>query len=214
MKLLAIAGRKQSGKDSLGNFLVRNHLELFTDVLDVKKVGWGDSLKRMVGDLFDVPDEWLWGTDKDKDNLTKVKWCDLPHWKELKNVGDGKAHGYTDFLTVRELLQHFATEIVRKMNPDAWVNIAVKEVQRHNYDLAVFIDTRFPNEVDKIHSLGGKVIRLTRKEDVPAVHESEYLLDRENYDWSNFDAVIDNKLMTLTEQENELSKLLEVWGWK
>lgn len=225
--LLAFSGRKQAGKDTLGSFLINNKNKLFgyefdtndRDLFSVpvvksaKKYGWADFLKRIIGDLFNVPDELLWGTDDDKNSLTSVYWGDLPHWRELRNVGDGREHGYSQCLTVRELLQQFGTEIVRNMYRDAWVTAAMKQVKRDNLDLAVFTDTRFPNEVEAIKNAGGKVIRLTRKETEQANHKSEVSLDPDKYSRINFDWVIDNENMSLIEQEECLVNLLKSWRW-
>lgn len=205
MRLLAFSGRKQSGKDTLGNFLVEKGMNLFGGGVKVTKLGWADPLKRMIGDLFQIPDNWLWGTDEDKNNLTSVIRGNLPHY-----VG---GNNFDQVLTVRELMQQFGTEIIRKMNSDAWVNASMAKLDREKLDFVVFIDTRFPNEVNAIKDRGGKVIRLTRNEDSFSNHESELILDRENYDWSNFDIVLDNKCMTLKEQEIELVSSFRKLGW-
>ncbi|RJQ26411.1 hypothetical protein C4577_03605 [Candidatus Parcubacteria bacterium] len=212
MKLIAISGRKQSGKDTLGNFLIADY--------GAKKYGWADSLKRMIGDLFVVPDEWLWGTEEDKNNLTCVKWKDLPHWYVL--VTEAIHRGETEkevelrgdqYLTVRELLQQFGTGIVRTMYCDAWVNAGKARLRREKPKFAVIIDMRFPNELFAVKELGGKCIRLTRKQDEPANHESEWSLDPDKFDWRNFDAVIDNSKMNLKEQEEALVNVMKGWGW-
>ena len=94
-------------------------------------------------------------------------------------------------MTARELLQYFGTDIRRKMNTDEWVNHTLRTIKSEQSSLAIIADVRFPNEVESVKSAGGKVIRLTRefKEDG---HSSETALDKNNYDWSNFDLIIDN----------------------
>lgn len=65
-------------------------------------------------------------------------------------------------------------------------------------DKFVISDVRFPNEVEFIQSLGGKVIRLTAPNRTAnsklsaeaRAHESEIALD--DYPLSNFDAVVNN----------------------
>lgn len=215
MKLLALAGRLQSGKDSLGDFLVRNRKELM-GVETAKKYGWADALKQDLADKFDVPEHLLWGTDEDKNQPTSVQWWDLPHWNDLSesraDIKTFNANG--GYLTIRELLQHWGTEICRSMREDIWVSLAMKRVKADNCDLAVMIDTRFPNEVAAVKAAGGKVVRLTRNEGVPTEHQSEYTLDKERYDVSNFDAVVANNQMTKTQAERVLVSLLDQWGWK
>ena len=94
-------------------------------------------------------------------------------------------------MTARELLQYFGTDIMRKMHRGVWVDQAIKTIQREQTELAVIADVRFPNEVEAIKAAGGKVVRLTREYEEDS-HDSELALDKESYDWSNFDLVIDN----------------------
>lgn len=216
MRLLAISGRKQSGKDTLGNLLVANY--------GAKKYGWADSLKGMVGDLFNVPDEWLWGSEEDKNNLTCVKWGNLPnwfdlhynHWKDISNKYPSQENileKANSCLTVRELLQQFGSGVVRKMFSDAWVNAGKAKLRREQPEFAVIIDMRFPNELFAVKELGGKSIRLTRKQEEVPKHESEWSLDKDKFDWKNFDTVIDNSRMGLKEQEEALISIMKGWGW-
>lgn len=98
-------------------------------------------------------------------------------------------------MTSRELLQYFGTDVMRKMYENVWVDYAVKTITREKSNLAIVADVRFPNEVEAIKNAGGKVIRLTR-EFAEDSHSSENALDKENYDWSNFDYVVNNTDMT------------------
>lgn len=108
------------------------------------------------------------------------------------------------FMTAREVLQYFGTNIIRKIYSDAWVKSTIKKIIDDNSMMAIVADVRFPNEVRAIQQNNGYVIRLTRfiEEDS---HESENLLD--NY--KKFDYVIDNMNMSIQEQSVELSKIME-----
>lgn len=210
-KILAITGRKQSGKDSLGNFLVSNATELFGPGFVVRRFGFADPLKEMVSNLFGVPLEWMHGSEKDKNRLTTVCWGHLPHF-DRENEVNGRG---SDSLTVRELLQQFGTEVVRRMSEDAWVNALHRKIERDGLcDLAVIPDCRFPNEILAVKEWGGKAIRLTRNQEAKAEHESEWSLDRDYFDWDNFDVVVDNRNMSLGNQNHHLAELLREWGWR
>ena len=52
----------------------------------------------------------------------------------------------------RDILQHVGTDIVRKNNPDAWVNIMVELLKgvRTEFDFVLIPDVRFENEIDVI----------------------------------------------------------------
>lgn len=50
----------------------------------------------------------------------------------------------------RYLLQHVGTDIVRKQNPDFWVNFVISFVSlfKDEWDYIIIPDCRFPNEID------------------------------------------------------------------
>ena len=52
----------------------------------------------------------------------------------------------------RYILQHVGTDIVRKNNPDTWVNIMVELLKgvRTEFDFVLIPDVRFENEIDVI----------------------------------------------------------------
>lgn len=211
MKLLAISGRKQSGKTTLADFILRNRKEFF-GVEHGISLGWATALKIELSDKFNIPMRLLEGTDEDKNTLTTVRWKDLPHFSRLNPVE--LEINPEDFLTVRNLLQQWGTEVNRYTDPDIWVRVTMRNIERGKYDVVILNDTRFPNEVEAIKKIGGKVIRLTRNGKVPATHASEISLDKDNYDWSNFDAIIENERMNVSGKERVMKNLLEQWGWK
>ena len=52
----------------------------------------------------------------------------------------------------RYILQHVGTDVVRKNNPDAWVNIMVELLKgvKTEFDFVLIPDVRFENEIDVI----------------------------------------------------------------
>jgi hypothetical protein len=64
----------------------------------------------------------------------------------------------------RELLQRLGTEVGRDIiDPNCWVNIARRKIESLPAGTNVVItDCRFPNELDMIRSLGGKLIYIER----------------------------------------------------
>lgn len=82
-----------------------------------------------------------------------------------------------------------------------------KKDNKRKPKLAIITDCRFPNEVEAIKSAGGIVARLTRN-----VHNSEHIsesiLDKDNYDWGNFDYVLDNKSIDLLDQLVQIKEMM------
>jgi hypothetical protein len=238
MLILGISGRKQSGKSTIGNFILSLYLAklgycekiymdedgqlLISDILgdtryegvfDIRKLvdtyndprfiqainklnskvkiyNFADVLKtdiciNMLGLTYDQ----CYGTDDNKNEMTNIVWNDKK-------------------LSARDVMQIVGTDIFRKLDTNVWVRSTINKIIRDKPDLAVITDCRFPNEVDSIKQSGGKVIRLTRNP-FQSDHLSETILDKDNYDWSNFDYVVDNSDVTLLDQFTQIKKLLE-----
>ncbi len=100
----------------------------------------------------------------------------------------------------RALLQNVGTNIVRKRNPNFWIEIIDSLIDGifYDYDYIIIPDTRFPNEIDywKRSQMLLTCIKVVRpSEDIvdqltpqAQLHESETALD--NYD---FDYIIEAK---------------------
>jgi hypothetical protein len=240
--IIGIAGKKQSGKNTMANYLHGEKLKklgVINDfsingsgqlvistsvggddelgILDVtrkdtafveyahyniwpyiKLYSFADGLKNLCIDFFGLRTEQVYGTDKQKNTKSNIKWENLPSRKK----GD-KSKGY---MTSRELLQYFGTDVMRQMSENVWVDHALKSIVGEQSELAIIADVRFPNEVDAIKAAGGKVIRLTREYEKDQ-HESESALDKDNYDWDNFDFIIDNSRGGTPEFCEDISKL-------
>ncbi len=163
----------------------------------VKSFSFADPLKVISIQLFGLTEQQCYGTDEDKNTPINLKW------ENMLGVGDKSG-----FMTAREFLQYFGTNVCRKIKDDIWVESCIGRMLTSGTELAIVPDIRFPNEVESIQQAGGKVIRLTRSPHEDS-HSSEIALD--NYE--GFDHVIDNKNMTIDETNMELLKVLREWGW-
>jgi hypothetical protein len=105
-------------------------------------------------------------------------------------------------------MQYVGTDIFRKMDTDVWVKSTINKILKEGPELAIITDCRFPNEVEAIKNIGGKVLRLTRSPFL-SDHISETVLDKESYDWNNFDYIINNDNHNLYDQFSELKTILE-----
>lgn len=237
-KIIGISGRKQSGKNTVANFVNGEVLlsrEMITDFdisdqgqLEIEttnqlgKSGWGvfdvtrkdeeftsyaessiwpfikvyhfaDSLKKLCIDFFDMSPQQVYGTDDDKNTETKYS-----------------QNGWKHKMTVREFLQYFGTDVMRKIKDTVWVDYTIKSILNEQPDIAIIPDVRFPNEINAIHKAGGIVIRLTRdlySDD----HKCENALDPSNYNWDNFDFTIENHDGSIEDLKQELNKINHLW---
>lgn len=236
MLVLGISGRKQSGKTTAGNFILslymsklglaqqillddegqillsdfggnqsyqglfQPHLIPQSDIdaqnllhklySQVKIYNFADVLKQDICmNILGLTYDQCYGTDDNKNQMTHLTWNDKT-------------------LSSRDAMQIIGTDIFRKLDPDVWVKATISKIVREKPDLAIITDCRFPNEVSSIQNIGGKVIRLTRNPH-NSDHLSETILDRDKYDWSKFDYIIDNTESSIYDQVKEIKKLIE-----
>lgn len=62
----------------------------------------------------------------------------------------------------RRILQYVGTDVVRKKEPDFWVNFVVKmlDLFGDNWDYVIIPDVRFPNEIDKLKEAGYDTVHI------------------------------------------------------
>lgn len=172
----------------------------------VKQYSFADKLKQFCMDVYGLTYEQCY-TQQGKIEKTKIQWSGFP--KEIRKKFNAKPK---DFLTVRELLQAFGTEIVRKIYSDAWVESCVKQIASDQPEFAIITDVRFPNEVKGVHDAGGLTLRLLRNP-INSDHESESALDPYKFDQTQFSAILDNSQLTFAEQNEQVFEILHQWGW-
>ena len=163
----------------------------------VRSFSFADPLKSIAIQLFGLTEEQCYGTDEDKNTPINIKWENMP------NVINASG-----FMTAREFLQHFGTDVCRGIKPDIWTSACINRILSSGTELAIVPDVRFPNEVESIQKAGGKVIRLTRKPHEDE-HDSETALD--GYD--EFDHVIHNADMNIDQTNMALMEVMKGWGW-
>jgi len=206
-QIIGFSGRKFSGKntcaDQMEGLILAHSPSLFPRIANhVRLYAFADPMKRVCQQFFGLTRNQCYGSNTEKNTPTILQWGDFP-----VHIPD-KA-GY---MTAREVLQFFGTEVIRAMEANAHVRALMWDIEHDHPEFALVTDVRFPNEVDAIRERGGKVIRLTRALYGEDNHPSESSLDPERYDWDNFDFVLDNANMNLEEQRQNLRTLVELWG--
>jgi len=186
-KIIAFSGRKQSGK-STGSEYIQSVIS-HNSSLSSKIYNFADPLKQDICiNILGLTYEQCYGSDEHKNTLTDLEW------NEKK-------------LSAREAMEIIGTEIFRKLKNNVWVDATINKIRRENIDVAIITDCRFPNEVEAIKNSGGYVIRL----DLDPFHSdatAEKALDKHNYDWSNFNTVIENSGMTPQEKNASILRFL------
>lgn len=153
----------------------------------IKVYSFADPLKNDICiNIFGMTYDQCYDEDG-KNSLTNITWESMPNSNK------------TGYMTGREVMEYFGTSIIRKIKQDAWSSATITKIKRDNPKVAIINDCRFPDEVRPIQENNGVVIRLSRNPDnsdsIP-----ECALDPQNFNWDQFNYVIDNKDMTINEQ--------------
>jgi hypothetical protein len=165
--LIGVSGYAQAGKDSIGGILC--------DAWGFERVGFADALKAVLRDLdprVEVtnpprPGEGGWVMES-----VMTKWIvdNGPGWEWLKAN-----------TVARDYLQRLGVAVREHVDPDAWVNAALRGLKPGG--AYVITDLRFPNEYEAIRERGGQVWRVTRPGTAPVnAHVSETALDGHEFD--------------------------------
>ena len=193
--ILGISSKKQGGKTTTIDHLKKQLMS------DYAVHCFADSLKIVVVQCF-IPA----GT-KPK-GMSSIDWVE--HNKDFVVPALG--------MNVRQLLQFFGTDIVRGIWSEAWVNAWKNRVLDSKSAKYVLVgDVRFPNEVQAIQSIGGKVIRLTRAPHPEDAHASETELDgwgvKDESNPVGFDAIVDNANKTIEQTNKIVWDMVFKGGW-
>lgn len=156
--VIGIAGYARSGKDTVADYLVEHY--------GYEKVSFSTPMKEAMYRLN--PRITI---NESVNNPIRIG-VDVYGWEGLKERSPD----------VRGLLQRFGTEVGREMfGENFWVDYALNSIV--DGTKVVISDVRYPNEVNAIKALGGKVYRVERDGVGPAnSHASENGLDGYEFD--------------------------------
>ena len=142
--IIGICGLIGSGKGTVADHLIDKH--------NFKKISFADKLKDAVAEMFEWPRPMLEGVTPQS-----REWRERPDQFWTQELGRQ--------ITPRYVLQVFGTECMRQGFYDGiWVSMVKKKIQENPTVNWVIPDTRFPNEVDMIKSIGGQVWCVKRGE--------------------------------------------------
>lgn len=153
VKIIGIKGLAGSGKDTIGDYLEREH--------GYEKLAFAKPLKEIVSIVSG------WGMDYVSGEV-----------EELRHLRDTIVHREFN-MTCREMLQKIGTELFRNMfDKNIWVKICRNKIVESKSENIVITDVRFQNEVNMILSLGGEIWKVYRSDTdecgCGVEHESEF----------------------------------------
>lgn len=214
-KLILITGKSQSGKSSSVEYIkywLTNH---YGNTYSSKEYSFAEPLKQFLINVMGLGYLQCYGTNEDKNTLTKIKWQMFESqirfkYRRVVDV-DGlslKEPERSGFMTGREVMEVFGTDICRRMNKTCWAetckNNIVSECNRYNF--AFVSDVRFPDELEVFKPYDPVIIRLLRN---PLNRQTESDTALDNYVFDNTTHVIDNTNMSISDKNYELEKIMK-----
>lgn len=171
----------------------------------MRKFSFATKLKQVVSFLFNIDIALMYGTNDDKNTVTKVTVEGL-----RKLVPDFVPEDPTrEFVTIRELLRIFGTEICRSLFDSIWIEHLKNDIAEYHAEypqgIALVDDCRFINEVENLKNDNTVVIYLDRNP-ISASHASEKDLD--NIDVDKFDLVVRNANMDIAAKNDKVLTFL------
>jgi hypothetical protein len=143
-QIIGLVGYKGSGKDTVGDHLVKQY--------KFRRTSFADPLKHSLAALMGWKMSDLRGVSAHSRT-----------WRETPDAWWSDAMGIE--FTPRHMMQQFGTQIVRRhIHPDFWVMRTRKQIESDPGRSWVITDVRFPNEARMIRDLGGKIVRVHRSE--------------------------------------------------
>lgn len=196
--IIGLAGKAFAGKDTVGRHLVEEY--------GFERRAFADKLKEAAAALLDIP---LWEVNKHKVDSSVHVAVGYQNEPEQKFEGQPSKmwSPIVEPITFRHFLQRIGTEMGREVfGYNFWVDMCLPD---DHYEIRniVVTDVRFPNEVERIHDLEGKIIRIDRPNQASAgIHVSE---DIERLD---VDMIMQND-GTLEKLYKATDEIMEVWGY-
>lgn len=140
-KIIGITGKKFNGKDTLGDYYVKNYGYI--------RLAFADALKNACREIFGFNDEQLYGNQKE---TTDDFWNVKPRLV-LQYVGT-------------ELLREQISKIIPTIEKNIWIKVVEKKIidtwKTNPNAKFVITDVRFDNECQFVKNMGGVMVRVTR----------------------------------------------------
>lgn len=175
--IIGITGKKQSGKDTIANYLVNKY--------NFEKISFADPLKSACRELFLFDDDQLYGDKKEEID----EFFNVTPRKTMQFIGT-------------EVFRNYINNLLPDIKDNFWVCLMEKQIM-NNKNLIVIPDVRFQNELDLIKKYNGVIIKVDKISNIIDDHISEsnnvenvdHVIDNNNTKeklYENIDVILNN----------------------
>lgn len=191
--IIGMCGKKGVGKNFVADLAVEVLNSSSTPM--VQLMACAEPLKEFLATCLGLKREWLYGSDKDKNNPTTIPWSQMPQYTTAR-------YGKPGFMTYREVMQVFGTDVMRDcFDLNIWVNTLLRRIDSCPAHYVFVTDIRFPNEIDAIRSRDAKLWLVDGPQRGDAAvkndkHSSEQLSEHK----VDYDVIIHNELDTTIDE--------------
>lgn len=154
--LIGLTGKKGSGKDTLGNYMVSHY--------GFNRIAFADPIKIICKELFGFNEDQLNGNLKEK---IDEYWNVTPRFT-FQKLGD--------------IMRDNGKKLVPELDNNIFVECIKKKIidlRQNNPNIKIVVtDVRFENELKLIKDLGGIIIKIDRNIETNDTHQSETEMER------------------------------------
>jgi hypothetical protein len=207
--ILALAGKKKSGKDTIADFLVKD--QKFT------KLSLATPLKDLIQKVFKLDKDYLYNDKKKDEEFDYVVTIDYYHLDKIRDIISEEWGFPIDYetreameelygkeiRTPRQLMQTIGTDLIRKnIRDDVFIVLlleAIKKTEGH----IVIADARLTNERETLSNIGAHLCLVKR--DLPE-NEDNHISENDLGEEDEYDLVIENNI-----DINQLRAEINLW---
>lgn len=195
--IIALSGKKKSGKDTVANFLVKDR--------GFTKLSFATPLKDLIVRVFKIDSNLLHDDSKKDEELDfnlSIDYSHLDHIRQIVseewgyNIDYDTRENIEDFFgkeieTPRQLMQIVGTDILRNhVDENIFINLLVEKIKQLQTPVVV-ADARLKNEREKLLELGAVLTLIKR--DI-GLDEDDHISENDLGDEDEYDLVIENNI--------------------
>lgn len=196
--ILSLSGKKKSGKDTIANFLVKDH--------GFTKLSLATPLKELLIKVFKLDEILLFDENKKDQELEEYITIDYSHLDKIREIiteewgfpidyqsRESMEEFYgTEIKTPRKLMQLIGTDMIRNsVRDDIFIILLLEKIKKSQKPI-VIADARLKNERETLLNIGA-ILGLVKR-NLTEKNEDEHLSENDLGEEDEYDLIIENNI--------------------